>query len=814
MKSIFLLFLLMTCISLFATTIMTQSEKQQCYEMLETQAFDSTSVDFLKDWSTDTDMKLPVVLDILQHPFHYPNLVQELDDTIQTDQFQNLLPLFQHFLNADNSNIMNYFNSYHVFFRDVVKEPKDIFEYVKMVYSDAEDNWKLAWKTLSSAEKEKLIYLSISLWQENEDSLKYQAYTKKNHIKTSQEMDMEKIKPLLKKVNMSALINAAIQMQAGFDVLHQDLKDKNFHFGKEMIEQSKWGDLIIGSSKDDSYRKSVAFLLEPNGNDHYFQSINTDFEHPFYWIIDMNGDDEYYNPDINGIFRVFAGIGIHADDEGDDIYRGDDGMMSAFYGYQCSIDEKGNDLYRGGSYSLAAATFGISIVEDKAGNDNYSCTSNGEGFGGTMGIGMIADYEGHDMYYAGGNYLHAPLAPLDQRTLSQGFGFGVRPDFGGGIGILYDGKGNDSYRGGVYAQGVAYWYALGILIDKEGNDTYDAVYYPQGSGIHLAGGFLFDGSGEDHYYSKHGPGQGAAHDFGVGFFIDRAGNDEYSVEGGYGLALTNSVAVFLDVSGDDRYERNNESNYGFANEARDSGGLGMFLDTGGKDYYANTFCQNDSTWQRGTYGFGRDIDLVKPEKTVIQEMAETAAAVDSTASISDLFKIACEWEVGSAQKRVQYARELLLKRPVETAEYIYKNAMTSKDGLVYRAIQTFAEKSPELKKYFPQGLENSDSLVIKTTISLIGDLKDSTYVPQLAVFLQNKKYVTAVLSTLGDLATDQSIDLLVTYMHSTIEKERITVARGFKSINKPRAKELLHDMANDPSFLIQAMVRLQEKKKP
>jgi HEAT repeat protein len=155
-----------------------------------------------------------------------------------------------------------------------------------------------------------------------------------------------------------------------------------------------------------------------------------------------------------------------------------------------------------------------------------------------------------------------------------------------------------------------------------------------------------------------------------------------------------------------------------------------------------------------------------------------------------------------------------LKHPVETADHIYKTAMNSKDGLVYRAIQTFAEKSPELRKYFQQGLENPDSLIIKNTMALIGDLKDSTYVPQLATFLRNKQYVTATLSTLGDLGTDQCIDLLAAYMHSTNEKERITVARGFKAINKPRAKKLLHDMANDPSFLIQAMVRLQEKKKP
>ncbi|HNW99729.1 MAG TPA: HEAT repeat domain-containing protein [Candidatus Cloacimonadota bacterium] len=815
MKHFLVFFLLLTCVHLFSETIMTQQEKQLCYDLLRSENFDSTSVDFLKDWATDTDMKLPIVLDILNHPFHYPDFVKTLSDKIENDNYGELLSFYQELLQANEDKQIDYHNTYHTYFRDSVKEQKDIFKFVKMVFTDADLNWNLAWKELSGIEKDQLTYIAYTMWQESEDSLRYKDFYKSHHIDTSPGMNMEKMKPLLKKVNMTALLDAAAQVQAGFDILRTDLQDKKFHFSKTMKESSKWGNLIIGSTGDDTYSKKTAFILDPDGNDHYQQDINTDFNHPYYWILDINGNDEYSNPEICSLFRCFAGIGVHADLNGNDVYTGNDGMMSSFFGYQCHIDNAGNDTYRGGSYSLGAGTFGISILQDKTGDDFYSCTSNGEGFGGTMGIGMISDFEGHDMYYAGGDYMHAPLAPLDQRTTSQGFGFGVRPDLGGGIGIIYDGKGNDSYRGGVYAQGVAYWYALGILIDKEGNDTYDAVYYPQGSGIHLAAGFLFDGSGEDHYFSKHGPGEGAAHDFGVGFFIDRAGNDIYSVEGGYGLALTNSVAVFLDVSGDDRYERNNDSNFGFASEARDSGGLGMFLDTGGKDYYANTFCKDDSLWQRGSYGFGRDANLVIPEKTVMQEMAETeAAAVDSTASVPELFKIACEWEVGSAQKRVQVARELLLKHQEETAKYIYENAMNSKDGLVYRAIETFAEKSPELKKYFPQGLDNPDSLVIKNTISLIADLSDSTYIPQLSNFLQQKKYVTAVLSALGYLGTDECLDLLQQYMHSTNEKERITVARGFKYIKKPRAKELLHQMSNDPSFLVQAMVRLYDKKNP
>ncbi len=51
---------------------------------------------------------------------------------------------------------------------------------------------------------------------------------------------------------------------------------------------------------------------------------------------------------------------------------------------------------------------------------------------------MLLDGQGNDIYSAGGKYKHAPLVPDDFRSLGQGFGFGMRPDFAGGIGVLCD----------------------------------------------------------------------------------------------------------------------------------------------------------------------------------------------------------------------------------------------------------------------------------------------------------------------------------------------------------------------------------------
>lgn len=297
--------------------------------------------------------------------------------------------------------------------------------------------------------------------------------------------------------------------------------------------------------------------------------------------------------------------------------------------------------------------FGCALLIDHEGNDSYQASVSAQGLGSTHGAGALIDRSGADTYSLGGKYFHEPLMPLDYITLGQGMGLGLRPSLAGGLGLLFDGSGNDRYLGGVYAQGSGYWYATGVLIDEAGNDIYSAVYYPQGSGIHLACGFLLDASGDDAYYSRHGPGQGAGHDWALGMLIDGAGNDAYSIEGGNGLGLTNSVGIFVDKSGNDRYERSNPQNYGGANLARSAGGIGLFLDAGGTDSYPDSLMANNKTWQSGTYGIGRDLELNLVAKTAIEEIAEMAALPDSTDSIESIFAGASEWEVGSAVQRLE-----------------------------------------------------------------------------------------------------------------------------------------------------------------
>lgn len=75
----------------------------------------------------------------------------------------------------------------------------------------------------------------------------------------------------------------------------------------------------------------------------------------------------------------------------------------------------------------------------------------------------------------------------------------------------------------------------------------------------------------------------------MGIFINAKGNNAYSIEGGNGLGLSNSVGIFIDKGGNDRYQRNNPQNYGNAVYSRATGGIGLFLDKDGKDSYPDAF---------------------------------------------------------------------------------------------------------------------------------------------------------------------------------------------------------------------------------
>ena len=122
------------------------------------------------------------------------------------------------------------------------------------------------------------------------------------------------------------------------------------------------------------------------------------------------------------------------------------------------IDTGGDDRYTSAGANFDA-DHPVSVALDLAGNDRYQAGPGSTGtFGaGLLGIGILEDDGGNDVYEGGG--------------CSQGVGLF-------GIGILIDGAGDDAYRAVDAAQASAVA-GYGLLIDRAGNDRYESYRYSQ-----------------------------------------------------------------------------------------------------------------------------------------------------------------------------------------------------------------------------------------------------------------------------------------------------------------------------------------------
>ncbi len=824
-KFLVLLMLIPLYYALWADTsaLLSPAETGQLIEMLHAADLDSLSLCFEKDWDLSTKYKLDWQMRQLQNPWQALTDLQELREIcVISDSIPDALP---NLLQKLSSIAFNFepalFNGlysenkehYTEQWKKQVRKPEDIFSWLMTAYYDVVVAKCNALKEYKPQDLERMT--SYWMWQfiESEEADKYKAYFQEKGLPDYDSLDVPDIREHLGDIVLSQLLEAGIEYQALADVVVEKAPTLKYKNKKPIVKETGFGLIIIGTAKDDVYKtktlphKPICFLLDPGGNDVYEIDLRTDRETSSYLLLDMAGDDVYRNATPAGMFCSTFGYGYSYDLAGNDFYQTDDFAFSSFMGINLHQDFAGEDIYHSGLFSQGASMFGVSLLCDQAGNDTYQASVSSQGLGSTHAVGAILDQAGSDNYTLGGKYFHEPLMPLDYITLGQGMGMGLRPDIAGGLGLLYDRAGSDRYLGGVYAQGSGYWYAVGALIDETGNDVYNTVYYPQGSGIHLANGFLFDGAGDDAYYSRMGPGQGAAHDWALGMFVDAGGNDAYSIPGGNGLALTNSVAIFVDKSGDDRYERKEVQNHGSANFTRSTGGIGLFLDAGGKDAYPDTLAANDKIWQQGTYGVGRDIDLNKITKSAIEELAASSALPDSTNSIEDIFAAASEWEVGSAVQRVRVARDILLSRADEAIPYIMKNKISSDDGLEYRVFETLAGKSSAFIKELYTVIEGADSLAAKNAMSLIAGVGDSLLVEYVQRLMLQKKYVTACISVLSGVNTAQSVELLSAYIHHPSERYRYITARSLKQIKHPSARATLDLMRSDSSFLVQALLR-------
>ncbi len=376
----------------------------------------------------------------------------------------------------------------------------------------------------------------------------------------------------------------------------------------------------VGGAGNDYYSGDYKFIFDFGGDDVYDLSYDPQNPHGVI-IIDLSGNDSYRSQSDFTLGSGCLSVGLLLDFAGDDRYDSKSfSLGSGFFGMGVLYDAEGDDRYDGDTHVQAAGTFGLGLLIDEGGRDIYNAAVYSQGFGFVEGIGVVYDADGSDSYYAGGKYKDILRYEDHYLSLSQGFGYGLRPWMSGGIGAIIDLTGNDSYNSDIFAQAASYWWSLGLIYDSVGNDNYQCFQYGQGCGTHMTLGILVDDFGSDVYFGK-GLMHGCGHDYSCGLLLDRHGNDTYTAyDLSQGAGSANGVGLLIDNEGDDRYfVKNPKNTQGYGNPRRDYGSIGFFIDLGGRDQYEGNgrddyYWRTDSRW-----GGGMDIELNPPDSTASEK---------------------------------------------------------------------------------------------------------------------------------------------------------------------------------------------------
>lgn len=236
-----------------------------------------------------------------------------------------------------------------------------------------------------------------------------------------------------------------------------------------------------------------------------------------------------------------------------------------------TIDLGGDDLYLG-RHGVGIAYSGVLI--DLGGNDRYQVPDLSVG-AGLLGIGIARDVGGLDLF----------------RGRSLCFGAGLA-----GVGLLAKEGGHDIYRSTALTQGFGQ-FGIGLLVDTNGNEDYEAKLFAQGS----------------------------ARTQGVGWLIDRAGDDRYRAGG-----LVLNSPLFSDV----HYSFSQGFGSGYREDTGGiSGGAGLLTDLAGDDaYLGETYCQAASYW----YSVGSLYDGVGHDTYSAYHYAQASAMHITGAYLFDL----------------------------------------------------------------------------------------------------------------------------------------------------------------------------------
>jgi hypothetical protein len=596
-----------------------ENNKPLLNDVLEKEGLTDEFVGLLEEFRNQTDkavsplihkdgynpFRLQEVNYVMYHPMDLPMVARKI-----TDRLQGAFNKTHHDLGALVQTAMDELDMTYIPAKPgSSKPPTDMTEYVERLvkaiqYANSERSAVLS--IFNTEEIEFLYATAPKLLEEELDSGKQE---KTGAEKREEEARLLRFFQLVLRLDLPRLLNASAEVVRALDLETLAVLDKRA--GKLERYPDGWivreeenltiidtpaGRVLVGGTKDNTYTEDAALILDFGGNDKYFNHAGGSTRlNPFSVVIDLSGDDVYSATDDFAQGAGLLGGGFLIDLEGNDRYIAKKCSQGAgILGIGILADLAGNDQYIATAVSQGAGSFGVGVLAEGGGDDNYFGNYFVQGAGYIKGFGAIVEAAGNDNYFAGGLYedFRAPGKSYD--SMSQGFGLGMRPweslvGASGGIGVIAEAEGNDTYVADYFAQGASYWFSLGILDDRKGNDRYVSGRYSQGAGIHMSAGVLIDGEGDDNYLADFGVAQGCGHDFGIGFLLDNGGNDRY-ISGviAQGAGNDNGIGVLSDNGGDDEYYlKSLGQGRGNFEPARGLGSFGFLFDTGGgKDFYS------------------------------------------------------------------------------------------------------------------------------------------------------------------------------------------------------------------------------------
>ena len=571
-------------------------------------------------------------------------------------------------------------------------------------------------------------------------------------------------------------ISKARKILAKTDTWHKKVRSNSFI--------TSLGPVKIGGMGPDTHHGPAVLIIDVGGNDLYRGEIASGKKGKSSVVIDLSGDDAYLGGDFTQ-GSGFWGVGTLLDLEGDDFYRADNCSQGAgLFGLGILMDNMGSDTYSGDSFVQAAASWGWGGLIDLDGEDVYQCAYSGQAYSEVLGISCLCDLNGNDKYISGAK-TPDPREDDMNKSLSQGFAFGMRNIAAGGFALLADRAGSDIYQCQYFGQGASYWMGVGVLYDESGKDTYIARRYSQGAGIHFSLGLFMDASGNDHT-SSWGVSQGCGHDYGIGILVNEAGDDTYVSDWlSMGASEANGVGVFVDNSGNDGYETRAGMAAGRFVKKRRAGGIGLFIDAEGDDRYSNNGADN-TVWGGNRWSVGIDreekgisgLNIISVVEAVCPAGEAQMKKIQETARLSDiltrsekmsfhgkvegLLTVASHW--GFDRETPKKAKEKLLNLDPAKSIAVLTGFLDTPDIMML----LFLERLFRVHSFYaiPELIKKTgdhDPIVKARALYNLGLLKDTKAVKVCVEAMDNPswKVRAAAVRAIGEMLDEKRLDVLM-----------------------------------------------------